>query len=62
MRKCYSCELAVSTWRQVGSFPLLGIFCGGFQGRALRHQWTAGAVELKRVVVGCRVERQRVES
>lgn len=62
MRKCYSCELAVSTWRQVGSFPLLVVFCRGFQGRALRHQWTTGAVELKRVVVGCRIKRQRVES
>lgn len=62
MRKSYSCELDLSTWRQVGSFPLLGVLCRGFQGRALCHQWTTGAVELKRIVVACRIKRQRVES
>lgn len=60
--KRHSCELAVSTWRQAGSFPLLGVFCRVFQGRTLRHQWGTGAVELERVVVGCRIKRQRVES
>lgn len=60
---CNTCEVAaVSTWRQAGSLPLLAVFCSVFQGRTVGHQLSAGTVELKRVVVGCWIKRQSVES
>lgn len=52
----------VSTWRQAGSLPLLAVFCSVFQGGAVGYQLSAGTVELKRVVVGCWIKRQSVES
>lgn len=60
---CNTCEVVVvSTWRQAGSLPLLAILGSVFQRRTLCHQWPAGTAELERVVVGCWIKRQSVES